>query len=256
MARFLVTIGVAILFTLFLFVPSIHVVDEASAFQMSMDLSVSQDVDTGQAGDTYEGGEEDSINHQEEVQLPNPQGENTEEEHTGDSEMYECGPDHMAMCDDNDTCANAGGYWHDGNCSKTRPVHYGMAGEASPLEVMYLMDGEPVADPGHHQEQVQPGMLSVGCSLDVPVEDQGQEARLLLYAYSPDMPEIGFVNLSELLSIQQTTLSDEVEVEFEADLGPLAGWTFDIYCGYQLQDGTIGYNAYELNIQDNAFASP
>ncbi len=252
MARLPLTIGVAMLFTLFLSAPSIHVVEKADAFQMDMNLSISQDVDTDQAGVAYEGNDEGAG----EVNQDEGMGENEVGEYPGNSEMYECSPDHMDMCDDNDTCANVGGYWYDGNCSKTRPTHYGMVGVASPLEVMYLMDGSPAADPKDHREQVEPGMLNVGCNLDVPAEDQGQEARLLLYAYSPDMPEIGFVNLSGLLSIQQVLLSNEVQIEFEADLGPLAGWTFDIYCGYQLPDGTIGYNAYELNIQDDSLSSP
>jgi len=162
--------------------------------------------------------------------------------------MPGCDPFHLGQCMDQESCEMAGGYWFDDSCHRYEPQN--MEQCLARAEARHYRHGEPIMDPALDRHQVRAQKAMIGCDLMVPPEDQGKEATLAMYAFCPDHPEWGWMDLSPMLNQKRVRLGDEVQMNMDVDLSSMAGMRFHVCGGYITDDGNIGYHCFEVDVEE------
>jgi hypothetical protein len=106
--------------------------------------------------------------------------------------------------------------------------------------------GEDILATIQEKKTLQPAPAEVGCTLLVPLEDMGQQARLLMYAYHEGW---GWIDLSSMLETKQVVLRDLVPVTADVDLTPLRRENFVVCGGYYTATGKLAYQCYRLLVE-------
>ncbi len=159
-----------------------------------------------------------------------------------------CDPFHLGNCQDQESCEMAGGHWFEDSCHRYALVD--MEECVARAEARHYRNGDPLMDPARDRHQVRAQKATIGCELMVPPEDQGQEARLAMFAFCPDHPEWGWMDLSNMLNQKRVRLGEKIRIGLDADLSSLAGMRFHVCGGYLTEDGTIGYHCFEVDVEE------
>jgi len=172
-----------------------------------------------------------------------------QQDRTTDRQMQSiCDPFHLSLCADQDSCEGAGGHWYEDQCHRYAPDQVEEC--VSQAMARHYRAGEPLMDPAQERHQIRAEKAIVGCDLMVPPEDQGQEAMLAMYAFCPDHPEWGWIDLSGMLNQHRVRLGEQVKINLDVDLSNLAGMRFNVCCGYFTDDGQIGYHCFQVEITE------
>ena len=156
-------------------------------------------------------------------------------------------------CMDSNNATDSGGHycWDEAgdpwtqSGSGTTPPAWPLAAPGKPLDA--LPYGSNV-NPGDTLVTVPPQQVLLQPLLKTMPEDVGREAKLLVYIYLPIL-HYGFTLQSPNIAALGSTIGFEELLPDAIDLRGHEGLVIDVYYGYVLVDGTIRYNAYEVQVQ-------
>lgn len=106
---------------------------------------------------------------------------------------------------------------------------------------------ENLVRPGDRLVSVEPESILLRPVLKIPEDDVGQKADLIIYVHVPQTGD-GFIFNGSAPVTLSGSLGFSSFFPDAIDLSGASGQVFDIYYGYRLSDGRIGYNAFELAV--------
>ncbi len=159
-----------------------------------------------------------------------------------------CDPFHLGACQDQASCEAAGGHWFAESCHRYAEEECQSC--MVQAQARHYRPGEPIMNGQTPRQRVRAERTVVGCQLMVPPEDQGKVAMVGMFAYCPDHPEWGWMDLSPRLQKKEVCLGENLDLSLDVDLKPFRGSRFQVCCGYLTEDQKIGYHCFEVDVEE------